>query len=157
MRIYPICNLSMPSLTRHARRLFQVCVAVTLCLDAAATVRYGNILNMGNMTVFYVPKALQHDQTASLNQGQVVVELDSSTTYTGLERFTLATKWRSLWYDDQPKSSADAYRLSNDLYYRMTAHMALGVGVDIYKEAGYVDMLGPRQGYQYALSARWRW
>ena len=154
MRTYLAYSLLMIDYLKNSRFLIYRLILVLLMWHPMhAMVRSGGFLSVGSAVLKYSPEAFKNDfQTYST--GVLSFEAENFATYTGAERLTLATHFQTVW-DDSYQKSMDFLTLKNDLYFRVTSGLSLGVGVDMF----VVDDAETRRrhGYQYGVMARLRW
>ena len=156
MRIYLAYSLLMIDWVVKFRFFFVLGLILALLTgqSSQAMVRSGNFLNVGSAVLKYAPEALQGGDLQAYSVGMSSFEVESFTTYTGMERLTLATHFRTAW-DHSYQKSVDFLTLKNGLYFRVTSRLSLGAGVDVFV---FDDAEARRrQGYQYGVMARLRW
>lgn len=127
-------------------------------LHSFGLVRYGRIINTGNIVTRIAPEYLHHGNTSANNHSWYQVSIDSFTRYAGLDRLTLASQIRSYW--DAEKSIADASQINvkNDLYLSLTTNLNVGFGVEWnHLSGGDVPTIVNESGYQYSIVIRWQW
>lgn len=127
-------------------------------LNGFGLVRYGRIINTGNIVTRIAPEYLHHGNTSANNHSWYQVSIDSFTRYTGLDRLTLASQIRTYWDAENSIADASQINVKNDLYLSVTSNLNVGFGVEWNHLSGdSAATIVNASGYQYSIVIRWQW
>lgn len=134
------------------------CLIMAAPLKSYGLVRYGKLVNTGNIVARFSPGGLQHLDEAANQYNWYQLNVDSYTRYAGLDRLTLANQIRAYWDEHNAFASTAKLRLSNDVYISILANLDVGVGVSWqYLNDNCATQPMIANGYQYRISMRWQW